>query len=272
MSNHPTAQIDPGARIGTGVTIGPFAVVDRDVELGDGCVLGPHVTILRHTRLGPGCRVHAGAVLGDVPQDLAFRDVPSFVEIGGGSTIREGVTIHRGTKEGTVTRTGENCFLMANSHLAHNVQLGNRVTLANGVLLAGYVEVGDDVFMGGNAAVHQFCRVGRLAMVGGLSAVSKDVPPFCMVATGGYNRVVGLNAVGLRRAGVSSDNRLAARRAFRRIFLEGAHLREAAQAVCREIPGGPAQELAEFILSSKRGVCAHRSRDGHEDDADGQSG
>lgn len=261
MSIHPTANIEAGAQIGAGVSIGPFAHIERETRIGDGCVIGPHVAVLRYTTLGDACRVHAGAVLGDLPQDLAFKDAPSFVLIGRGTTIREGVTIHRGTKEGTTTRTGENCLLMANSHLAHNVQLGDKVILANGVLLAGYVEIGDGAFVSGNTAVHQFCRVGRLAMLGGLGAVSKDVPPFCVTATGSYNRVAGLNTIGMRRAGISSEDRLLARRVFRRIFLEGRNLRTAAESALAEGLSGPAQEIALFVTSSKRGICVHRSRD-----------
>jgi UDP-N-acetylglucosamine acyltransferase len=266
MSIHPTAVVSPGARIGAGVSIGAFTVVEDGVEIGDGCRIGPHVSLLRYTKLGANCRVHDGAVLGDLPQDLAFKDAVSFVEIGPGTTIREHVTVHRGTKENTVTRTGADCFLMANSHLAHNVQLGRRVILANGVLLAGYVEVGDGAFLSGNLAVHQFVRMGRLAMAGGGGTITKDVPPFCMTANSAYNRLVGLNSVGLRRAGMPADERMALRRAFRSLFLQRVSVRAAAQELIRENREGPVREIADFILSSKRGICAHRGRDRLPDD------
>lgn len=261
MNIHPTAVVSPGARIGAGVRIGAFAVVEDGVEIGDGCRIGPHVSILRYTKLGANCCVHDGAVLGDLPQDLAFKDAVSFVEIGPGTVIREHVTVHRGTKENTVTRTGADCFLMANSHLAHNVQLGSRVILANGVLLAGYVEVGDGAFLSGNLAVHQFVRIGRLAMGGGGGTLTKDVPPFCMTATGAYNRLVGLNSVGLRRAGMPSEDRLGLRRAFRSLFRQGVSPRAVAGVLVREHQDGPVREIADFILSSKRGICANRGRD-----------
>lgn len=268
MAIHPTAQVEAGAAIAHDADIGPFAYIDRDTEIGAGCRIGPHASILRYTRLGANCRVHACAVVGDVPQDLAFKDAVSRVDIGAGTTIREGVTIHRGTKEGTATRVGEQCFLMANSHLAHNVQLGNRVILANGVLLAGYVDVGDGAFLSGNALVHQFVRVGRLAMLSGGAAASKDVPPFCTMPTVTNNRVIGVNVVGLRRAGIPPEQRGAVRQAFRMLYLQGLNLRDAAMRIATEFPDGPAHELAQFVLSSKRGICAYGGRPDADDSAE----
>lgn len=263
---HPTAVVDSAAKIGADVSIGPGCVIAADVEIGDGCRLDAHVVIQRYTTLGPRCRIHPFAVLGDTPQDLAFRDTPSFVRIGADVTIREGVTIHRGTKEGTVTEVGDGCFLMANSHLAHNVRLGKRVILANAALLGGYAEVGDGAFISGNAAVHQFVRVGRLAMLGGLSVATKDVPPFCIVRTGSYNRLAGINVVGLRRAGVSPEDRAAARSAFRALFRTNRPFREALAEVEASRSGGPALEIVAFVRASKRGVCrATRSGEASEE-------
>jgi UDP-N-acetylglucosamine acyltransferase len=252
---HATAVVAPGARIGSDVTIGPFACIEEDVAVGDRCRIGPHVTIMRHTTLGEDCEVHAGAVLGDAPQDLAFAGVESVLTIGRKCIIREGVTLNRGTKPGTATAIGDGCFLMAFSHCGHNVVLGERVILANGVLLAGYVTVGDRVFIGGNAAVHQFCRIGRLAMVGGLAAVTQDVPPFTMVATGSVSDLAGLNTVGLRRAGVNPPDRAALKRAYHVMFRAGLGRREALRRI-REAESSPlVDELCGFIEATERGVC-----------------
>ena len=177
------------------------------------------------------------------------------MRIGADCVIREGVTIHRGTKPDTATVVGEGCFLMANSHLAHNVRLGNRVILANGVLLAGYVEVGDNVFCGGNAAVHQFCRIGRLAMLQGLAGISQDVPPFCTMHGTTMNGVAGLNIVGLRRAGLTPEQRLEIKHAFKLLYHSGLNYRDAVTRIRAELPPGPAQELADFTATSKRGIA-----------------
>jgi UDP-N-acetylglucosamine acyltransferase len=264
MSIHPTAVVDPAAVIGANVTVGPFAFIDRDTQIGDGCVIGPHSTILRYTSLGPNCRVHACAVLGDLPQDLAFKEEPSYVKIGANCVFREGVTIHRGTKPGTSTVVGDNCFLMANSHLAHNVQLGNGVILANGVLLAGYVEVGERAFISGNAVAHQFCRIGRLVMLQGLGGVSKDVPPFCVVPGLQGNVVTSLNVVGMRRAGVTPQERLEVKRAFATLYRSGLNVSQAVERMRSEFKQGPALEFCDFIDGSKRGICAFAS--GQEED------
>ncbi len=255
MSIHPTAWVHPKAELGADVSVGPFCVIEDQVEIGDRTRLGAHAVVMAHTRLGPDCAVHAHAVLGDLPQDLAFKPAPSYVRIGARCIIREGVTIHRGTRPETETVTGDDCFLMANSHLAHNVRLGNRVILANGALLAGYVEVGDRAFISGNAVVHQFCRVGKLAMLSGGSAASKDVPPFCTTRSSTLNRIAGLNVVGLRRAGFDAAGRLAIQQAFRTLFLSGLNVSQALASLHAAGPAGPVAELCAFIEASKRGIC-----------------
>jgi UDP-N-acetylglucosamine acyltransferase len=236
-------------------TIHPTAVVEDGAVIGEGTVIGPHVTIFRHVTLGPNCRVHAGAIIGDVPQDLAFRDVESFVRIGANCIIREHATIHRGTKAGTSTIVGDDCYLMTNSHLAHNVQLGSRVIIASGALLAGYVEVGDLAFISGSALIHQFVRIGRLAMLSGLSGIGKDVPPFCTTHGIAVNRIAGLNVVGLRRAGMPPAQRAEVKRAFRLLYRSGLNVTQALEAIRGEFRAGPALEMCEFIAASARGIC-----------------
>ncbi|HMP71982.1 MAG TPA: acyl-ACP--UDP-N-acetylglucosamine O-acyltransferase [Kiritimatiellia bacterium] len=265
MSIHPTAVVDPGAKLGAGVVVGPYAVIEGDVEVGEKTRIGPHVVIHPHTRIGKGCEIHAHAVVGDTPQDLVFKPVTSFVEIGDDCVIREAVTIHRGTKGGTKTVVGRGCYLMANSHLAHNVELGEKVILANGVLLAGYVVVGDGAFLSGNCVVHQFVRIGRLAMLGGLSAIGKDVPPFCMTRSGDVNLIVGLNVVGLRRAGFAPEQRKEVRRAFDLLYRSGLNVSQALKKMKAEFTEGPALEVLEFVEGSERGICAKSAVAGEDD-------
>jgi len=255
MTIHPTAVVEAGAQLGKNVQVGAFSYIDHDVQIGDGCVIGSHVTVMRYTSLGTGCQVHAGAVLGDLPQDLAYRDEKSYVKIGNNCAIREGVTIHRGTKLGTVTQVGNDCLLMAFSHIAHNVKVGNKVIIANGALLAGYVEVGDQAFISGNCLVHQFARIGRLAMMSGGSAVHKDVPPFCTTRSVSLNKIMGLNVVGMRRAGISSDDRLIMKRAFKILYQSNLTLPQAIAQLETEFTSEMVQEVCEFIKSSQRGIC-----------------
>lgn len=252
---HPTALVDPAARIGAGVEIGPYCVLGPDVELGDGCRIGPHVVIHAGSRLGPGCCVHAHAVLGDLPQDLGWKVAPSGVRIGAGCTIREGVTIHRATRPDGNTLVGEGCLLMANSHLGHDVRLGDRVIVANGALLAGHVQVDDGAFLSGNVVIHQFSRIGRLAMVGGGSGIGRDVLPFCTTASLERNRIAGLNTVGLRRAGMGREERRDLRRAFELVFRRGLSLPSASAALAAAFGKGPVQEWIAFMDGSRRGIC-----------------
>lgn len=255
MTIHATALVDPSARLAPNVEVGPYAVIGPLVELAAGVRIGPHAVVVSHTRIGEGTHVHAHAILGDTPQDVAFRDAPTWVEIGRNVIIREGVTIHRGTKPESVTRVGDGCFLMANSHLAHNVELGPRVIIANGALLAGYVEVGDAAFISGNVVVHQFCRIGRLAMLSGGSAISQDVMPFCATWSAARNRLAGLNIIGMRRAGLSPEDRLMVKRAFRLLFRSGLAAKEAIARIRAECAPGFAQEMADFAEHAKRGLC-----------------
>jgi len=253
MAIHPTAVIEPGAKLGEDVTVGAFSLIERDVELGDGCIIGSHVSILGHTTLGTGCRVHPGAVLGDLPQDLAYQGGVSYVRIGSNTVIREGVTIHRGTKPDTVTQVGDNCLLMVNSHIGHNVTVGNQVIITNGSLLAGYVQVGDRTVISGNCLIHQHTRIGRLAMLCGSTATQRDVPPFCMTRSF-TNTVISLNVIGLRRAGFTPAQRLEIKRAFDTLYRSELSVREAVSKLEQESESELTTEFCEFIRSSKR-IC-----------------
>lgn len=265
MQIHSTAIVDKGAELGSDVVVGPYAVIGDEVQIGAGVRIGPQAVIHKYVSIGKNCTVHAHAVLGDLPQDLAFKDVVSHVRIGSGTTIREGVTIHRGTKPETVTEVGENCYLMANSHLAHNVKLGNNVIVVNGALLAGYVEVGEKAFISGNCVIHQFVKIGRLAMLGGNSGISKDVPPFCTAWSVHLNAIAGLNVVGMRRAGISAADRLTIKRIFTILFRSGLNTAQAVQKLKSEENSPYALEFCRFIESSKRGICGYKS--GSEDEA-----
>lgn len=255
MHIHPSATIDPAAELGDNVTVGPGAVIAAKTKIGNGTVIGPNAVIHEYTTMGNDCCVHACAVIGDKPQDLAFGGVPSFVRIGDRVTMREGVTIHRGTEENTETVVGDDCYLMAYSHLAHNVVLGKKVILVNGVLIAGHVELGDGVFFGGGAAIHQFCKVGRLAMIGGNGSLSKDVLPFCTTETGGRNTVVGLNVVGLKRAGFDPDQRKTVKQCFSIIYREGLNISQATQKLKGMSTDPIVNEFCDFIERSNRGLC-----------------
>lgn len=268
MTIHPTAVIESGCKLGDNVTVGAFSYIEPEVLIGDGCVIGSHVTILRHTTLGAGCRVHAGAVLGDLPQDLAFQGEETYVRIGRNCVIRENVTIHRATRAGHVTEVGDDCLLMAQSHLAHNVKLGNKVIVANGALLAGYVEVGDRAFISGNCLVHQFTRIGKLAMMSGASAVQKDVLPFCITRSVSPNTIMGLNVVGLRRAGYSLNDRRILKQALMVIYNSGLNISQATDKLEREFDSQLVTELCEFIRSSNRGICKFFKRSSRSDEGE----
>ena len=255
---HPTAIVEDGARIADDVTVGPFCYVQNDSCIGTGSVLKSHVSVYAHSSIGANTSIHAGAVIGDLPQDLEFDpENISTVTVGDDCVIREGVTIHRGTKHNTGTVIGNGCFLMGNSHVAHNCTLGDKVIFANSVLLGGYVTIGDGAFLSGNAMVHQFCRVGRLAMMSGLCAISKDLPPFFITHGVTGNAVSGINTVGLRRAGFSPQTRSAIKNVFRRIYLGKKNLGDTLAELELEDLLPEAREVVDFIKTSERGICKY---------------
>lgn len=252
---HQTAIVESGAELGVDVAIGPFSIVYAGAVIGDGCHLGSHVTVHGGVVLGAGSRVHAGAVLGDLPQDIGFKGCRSYVKVGSGCVIREGVTLHRGSTEGTITEIGDHCFLMAFSHCGHNVRLGQGVIVANGTLFAGHVTVGDRAFISGNVIVHQFCRIGRLAMIGGGGGVSKDVPPFCTTPPMTLNRVGALNTVGMRRAGLNPGQRLEIKRIYHILYHSKLNTTQALEQIDSTFKTPLASEIAAFVKASERGIC-----------------
>ncbi|TAE73514.1 MAG: acyl-ACP--UDP-N-acetylglucosamine O-acyltransferase [Verrucomicrobia bacterium] len=253
---HPTASVSPDAKLADDVRIGPFTVIDGPVTLAAGVQIGGHAWISGHTHIAEACQIGWGSIIGADPQDLSFDPAcDSGVIIGPRNTLREYVTIHRGSKPGTHTTLGEGNFLMTGVHLAHDVCLGDGNILANNVLLAGHVHVGNKAFLGGAAGFHQFVHIGDLAMIQGLTAVSQDVPPYCTAY--GINTLAGLNTVGLRRAGFDSEERAAIKRAYQLIFHSGKLRADAlAEADTLDWPA-PARRFLDAIQSpSKKGIMS----------------
>jgi UDP-N-acetylglucosamine acyltransferase len=251
---HPTAIVDPAARLAADVTVGPHCFVSGEVEMGAGTVLGAGVVVEGPARIGKNCRLAHHAVVGTVPQDLKYKGGRSLVEIGDSNTIREFVTINKATDEGDKTVVGNNNLLMAYVHLAHNCVIGNNVILANAVNLAGHVTINDFASVGGLTPIHQFVRVGRYAFIGGGSRVPKDVPPFVRAA-GNPLRIVGLNSVGLVRRGFTQEVRLELKRLYRLFFRSGLNTSQALARIEAELPGTPeVMEFVQFVRSSQRGV------------------
>ncbi len=267
MNQHATAVIHEATRLADDITVGAYAIIEDGVEIGSGTVIREHAVIRAGTVIGINCVIDAGTVLGGLPQDVSFDPkTPSGVMIGDNVTFREAVTVNRGTEEGQFTRIGNNCYFMATSHVGHDCIVGNHVIIANAVLLAGKVSVGDYSFIGGSAAVHQFCRVGESAMIGGLARVAQDMPPFCMMAE--RNELVGLNLVGLRRRGLPKETIRELKQLYHLIFsVEGRPSVLARGALNDKLAKTPEGQLfLEFMAAeSKKQVMRPRtSRDNHE--------
>jgi len=254
---HPTAVVSPEAELAEGVEIGPFAVIEGPVRLGAGCVIRPYVHLCGPLTMGERNVVYTGSVLGERPQHLKYNDEPTRLEIGDNNVFREHVTVHRGTSHSWATRIGNDNYLMAHAHVAHDCQIGNRCIFANGALLAGHCIIADNVFLSGNCAVHQFCRVGRLALLSGCSISSKDVPPFALMQ--GFTCICGVNVVGMRRAGMTHAEIDAVRHAYRILFGQGQVMIEALAQVERQLGASTAvTELVGFIRQGGRGVPTMR--------------
>lgn len=247
---HPRAIVADGAKLGEGVEIGPYAIVGEQVEVGDGCSIGPHAVITGRTRIGAGTRIFQFASIGDEPQDKKYAGEDSALEIGRDNTIREYVTINRGTADGGgVTRIGDGNWIMAYSHIAHDCQVGSHCVLANGATLAGHVIVGDHVTFAGFSGAHQFCQIGAHAFLGMYGGVGQDVPAYVMIS-GRPPRPRGINAEGLKRRGFTAAQVRNIREAYRIVYRNGLGQEEALAELRRRVPEQP--ELADFIATIER--------------------
>lgn len=253
---HSTAVVHPAARLGSGAEVGPFAVIEADVVIGDGTVIGPHVVIDRDVIIGRENRLATGVVIGAVPQHRQYSGERSFVRLGDRNVLGEYATVSRGFGEGTATEIGDDNYVMSYVRIDHNCRIGNGVVLTSGAGLGGFVAISDQAYVGGNSGVHQFVRIGRLGMVGAVSMVRQDVPPF-ILAAGVPARAHALNTVGLTRADVPAPHRRALKRAFMLLYRSGLSLSTGVQRIENELGDDPyVRELIEFIAtgSHERGM------------------
>jgi UDP-N-acetylglucosamine acyltransferase len=251
---HPTAIVSKDAEIGSDVEIGAFAIVGEGCSIGDGCVISPRATLERNVALAPLVRVGIGTILGGPPQDLKFAGEETTVEIGEGTVIREYATVNRGTAHSFKTTIGRHCLLMSYVHIAHDCQIGNNVILSNVVQLAGHVTIEDRAIISGMCAVHQFARVGHHSFIGGMSRVSKDIPPF-LKAVGNPVKLYGLNTIGLQRSGMDEGTIRELKRAYRLLFRSDLNVTQAIEQAQTELEALPeVKELLRFVEASERGV------------------
>jgi UDP-N-acetylglucosamine acyltransferase len=255
MSIAPTACVDPRASISPDVTIGEYCVVEQDVAIGAGCRLEPYVYVKRWTTLGEGNEISAGTVLGTDPLDKNFTGARSYLRIGNRNKIREHYTISRGTQPESATEIGDENYIMTSGHIAHNCRIGSRTVICSCALVAGYVEVEDGAFISGGVVIHQFSKIGTLAMVGGNSRVNRDVPPY-MLGSDFNVAIKGLNVVGLKRAGFTHSDMGPLKKAYRLLFRSGLKLEEALRRIETEHSTPHTLRLVEFIRRSERGICS----------------
>ncbi|MGH9611237.1 MAG: acyl-ACP--UDP-N-acetylglucosamine O-acyltransferase [Bryobacteraceae bacterium] len=256
----PTARVNPDAVIGPGVRIGEYCVVESDVIIGAQCVLEPYVYVKRWTTLGERNEISAGTVLGTDPLDRGFTGERSYLIIGNGNKIREHYTISRGTQPESETRIGNGNYIMTSGHIAHNCLLGDEIVVASCALIAGYVEIENKAFVSGGVVVHQFSRIGELAMIGGNTRVNSDVPPYFLCTD--FNVAArGLNMVGLKRAGVPLEEIRRLKSAYRLLYRSGLKQAEALALMEAELASEYTRHLIEFIRKSKRGICAESRAD-----------
>jgi UDP-N-acetylglucosamine acyltransferase len=255
MAIHPTAVVDPGAQVDPSAEIGPYAVVGPHVRIGARTVVAAHAVVTGHTTLGEANRVFPHAVLGEIPQDLKYRGEPTALVVGDRNTFRECVTVNLGTVQGGgVTTIGNGCLFMAYSHVGHDCRIGDGAIIANSVALAGHIVLEDHVHISGLAAAHQFCRIGRLAFVSGLTGVVMDVPPYC-TAVGARAELAGLNTVGMQRAGMTEEQIGRVKQAYKIVFRSNLGLAEALAQLEQELGAHP--EIAHFLAfvkASQRGI------------------
>ena len=261
---HPTAIVDPSARIAADVTIGPYAVIGAHAVIGARTLIASHVVIEDHVTIGSDNVIDHAAITGTAPQDLSYSaDRQTRVEIGNENVIREHCTIHRGSTDGSATKIGDKNLLMTGVHVGHNCEIGNNVIIANVCLLGGHVRVDDSAFLGGACVFHQNIRVGRLAITQGASGFGKDIPPFVIAAERNY--VFGLNVIGLRRAGFSAQDRNEIKGAFKLLYLSGLSTTQALKKTESMKLGKLAKEFFTFVAAAKkRGICPYHHHEGHE--------
>ena len=251
---HPTALVSPKAQLGENVTVGPFTIIEDDVQVGDGTTISSNVLLAGGTRLGRECHVYHGAVLGTPPQDLKFRGEVTFLEVGDHTTLREFVTLNRGTHDRWKTTVGSHCFFMAYVHVAHDCIVGNHVILANAVNMGGHVMIEDHAVVGGIVAVHQFSHIGRHSMIGGGFRVTKDVPPYVLAGSEplAFN---GLNIVGLRRRNFPQESLNTLEKAYQLIYYSQLNVSQALDRIKKELPmTEEIKYIVDFIEKSKRGI------------------
>lgn len=259
---HPTAIISPSAQLGEGVSVGAYAIIGPNVKIGARTVIGPHVVLDGLTTIGDDCHIFQFASVGAPPQDLKFAGEPSTLVIGNRNTIRESVTIHRGTAHGNMTTViGDNNLFMAYSHVAHDCVVGNNNVFANGATLAGHVTITDHVIVGGLVAIHQFSRVGEYAMLGGGAMVPNDIPPYC-IAQGDRCHLRGINQIGLKRHGFSEDQIGDIKRAYRHLFFGAGRMAERIENFPADLAeGAHVRRLVDFVRSpSSRGIVLPEKR------------
>ncbi|WP_147821291.1 acyl-ACP--UDP-N-acetylglucosamine O-acyltransferase [Salidesulfovibrio onnuriiensis] len=262
---HPTAIIDPKAELGTDVVIGPYCVVEANTRIGDKTILEPFSLIKEYTEMGANNHIHSHACIGGAPQHIAYKGEETWLRMGDGNSIRESVTIHRGTQQGhSETVVGSNCLFMAYAHVAHDCIIGDNVIMANSVNLAGHVEVGKRVIISGMSAVQQFVKIGDFAFLGGASGYKQDVPPY-MLAHGVRGALYGPNLIGLRRNGFSSEACKALKKAYKIIFRSGLTKKDSLAQVETEFGSFPeVMNLVSFIRESKNGVTPAANKNGHD--------
>lgn len=260
MANiHPTAIVDAESRIAASATVGPYCIIEGRTAVGEGCRLASHVVIKAGAKLGKNNEVHEGAVLGGRPQHVNAGKRVGDLRIGDGNIIRENATINCGLKEGDCTVVGDNSMIMINAHIAHDCRVGDHSIITNNVMIAGHVTIEDRAYISGAVGIHQFCRVGQLAMLGGQAHISQDVPPFVMV-DGVSGEVVGLNRVGLRRNGYARQEIAQLKTAYRVIYRSDLSFDAIINTLRQGFPAGPAAAFHEFLQETKRGYVRERRR------------
>lgn len=256
MKIHPTAIISKKAKLSEDIEVGPYAIIEDEVEIGRRVKVYSHAQILNGTSLGDGCQVHMGAILGHQPQIRREQNQTGRLLIGRRNIFREYTTVHRSSAATGATVIGDENYLMGFSHIAHDCRLGSQITVCNGALIAGHVTIEDRAFISGNVTVHQFCRLGRLSMVGGLARVAKDVPPYMLVK--GDSVVWAINSVGLRRANLSLRARSEIKQAFKLLYKSGLNIKQAVAQLQKRSSSAEIKHLADFVLNSTRGICVHK--------------